>query len=247
MSLAVKRGALIVFEDCDRSGKSTQVEHTQVEQQQVVEQQPVQVEQQQVQVEQQQVQVEQQAEAQAAEPHAGDRRPEQAPILVGEEPPARRVVREREYPPEVLTLAESLSAVFPSTPLAYLKYRSEDLVGRDAAIARLTDELLENPRPPEGWAEAASEEVEEKVAGPSGGSPAARQSPVRVWERWERWEQLQSMFPVVCPDHLLALVTAITGEQRVGEEVTGADNSGFQQVVEGLWAPRTPPPTRKQW
>ena len=41
MSLAVKRGALIVFEDCDRSGKSTQVEHTQVEQQQVVEQQPV--------------------------------------------------------------------------------------------------------------------------------------------------------------------------------------------------------------
>ena len=108
-------------------------------------------------------------------------------------------------------------------------------------------EAVENPRPPEGWAEAASEEVEEQVAGPSGGSPAARQSPVRVWERWERWEQLQSMFPVVCPDHLLALVTAITGEQRVGEEVTGADNSGFQQVVEGLWAPRMPPPTRKQW
>ena len=241
MSLAVKRGALIVFEDCDRSGKSTQVEHTQVEQQQVVEQQPVQVE-------QQQVQVEQQAETQAAEPHAGDRRPEQAPILVGEEPPARRVARrERQYPPEVLTLAESLSAVFPSTPLAYLKYRSEDLVGRDAAIARLTDELLENPTPPEGWAELATVEVEEPVAGPSGGSPAARQSPVRVWERWERWEQLQSMFPVVCPDHLLALVTAITGKQRVGEEVTGADNSGFQQVVEGLWAPRTPPPTRKQW
>ena len=65
----------------------------------------------------------------------------------------------------MLTLAESLSGVFPSTPLAYLKYRSEDLVGRDAAIARLTDELLENPRPPEGWAEAASEEVEEQVAG----------------------------------------------------------------------------------
>ena len=119
-------------------------------------------------------------------------------------------------------------------------------MGRDAAIARLTEELLGIPTPPEGWAQAATEEVEEPVAGPSGGSPAVRQSPVRVWER-ERWEQLQSMFPEVCPDHLLALVTAITGEQHVGEEVTGADSFGFQQVVEGLWAPRTPPPTRKQW
>ena len=31
------------------------------------------------------------------------------------------------------------------------------------------------------------------------------------------------------------------------EEVTGADTTAFQQVVESLWAPRTPPPTRKQW
>lgn len=32
------------------------------------------------------------------------------------------------------------------------------------------------------------------------------------------------MFPDVCPDHLLALVTTINGEEHVGKEVNSGDS-----------------------
>ena len=38
-----------------------------------------------------------------------------------------------------------------------------------------------------------------------------------------------------------------TAEERVGEEETGADINRFQQLVENLWNPPKPLPTRKQY
>ena len=54
---------------------------------------------------------------------------------------------------EVARLAAELGAMFPSTPAAYLVYRCEDLVGREAATQRLVLELLEDPLPRPGWAD----------------------------------------------------------------------------------------------
>jgi hypothetical protein len=57
------------------------------------------------------------------------------------------------------------------------------------------------------------------------------------------------MFPLVCPDHLLAAVTRITGaEERVrAQQVTGADTAAFERLVESLWSPPEPPPSRREW
>ena len=62
-------------------------------------------------------------------------------------------------------------------------------------------------------------------------------------------DQLKSMFPDVCPEHLLTRLQDITAiaEERVGEEETGADINRFQQLVENLWNPPQPLPTRKQY
>merc|ERR1719318_1631074 len=52
---------------------------------------------------------------------------------------------------EVASLAENLSAMFPDTPADYILARAQDLVGKNAAINRFTEELLESPNPPENW------------------------------------------------------------------------------------------------
>ena len=56
------------------------------------------------------------------------------------------------------------------------------------------------------------------------------------------------MFPDVCPEHLLSRVQGISAaKERVGEEVTGADNKSFEQLVENLWNTSKSLPTRKEY
>ena len=101
------------------------------------------------------------------------------------------------------------------------------LVDKPATIERFTEELLLDPRPPPHWQQqlvAAPVEHEAlPVAGPSSGLNRG-QNLLEVWEG-ERFEQLKSMFPDVCPEHLLSRVQGISAaKERVGEEVTGADH-----------------------
>ena len=49
------------------------------------------------------------------------------------------------------TLADNLVAMFPLTPREYIEMRCVDLVGKEAAIERFTEELLMEPNPPENW------------------------------------------------------------------------------------------------
>ena len=139
-----------------------------------------------------------------------------------------------------------------------LDCRCEDLVDKSAAFERFTEELLTNPNPPPHWGRElqaapgnAAEGETQAVAGTSSGStattPKKAQNPLEVWEG-QCMDQLKSMFPHVCPDHLLTCVQRITeAKERVGEEVTGADHSKFQQLVERLWNPPQPLPTMKEY
>ena len=84
------------------------------------------------------------------------------------------------------------------------------------------------------------------MAGPSSGLNRG-QNLLEVWEG-ERFEQLKSMFPYVCPEHLLSRVQGISAtKERVGEEVTGADNKSFEQLVENLWNTSKSLPTRREY
>ena len=138
----------------------------------------------------------------------------------------------------------------------YMDYRCEDLVDKPAAIDRFTEELLINSKPPPHWGQemqvgpgkAAEDEIQ-PVAGPSSGSAAA--TPKKALNLLEVWEgecldQLKSMFPDICPEHLQTCVKSIAKE-RVGEEVTGADITKFHQLVENLWNPSKPLPTRREY
>merc|ERR550519_280650 len=166
--------------------------------------------------------------------------------------------RDRVYSPEVRSLAENLAEMIPNTPLSYLLHRCEDLVDKSAAIERFTEELLTNPNPPPHWGQElqagpsnVAEGETQAVAGTSSGStattPKKAQNPLEVWEG-QCMDQLKSMFPYVCPDHLLTCVQRITeAKEGVGEEVTGADHSKFQQLVENLWNPPQPLPTMKEY
>jgi len=54
--------------------------------------------------------------------------------------------------PEVRELVESLTAIFPDTPLAYLEEQCEDLVGKPAALDRFVSDLATSQsRPPPDW------------------------------------------------------------------------------------------------
>ena len=129
---------------------------------------------------------------------------------------------------------------------------------KSAAIDRFTEELLTNPNPPPHWGQElqagpsnAAEGEAQAVAGTSSGStattPKKAQTLLEVWEG-QCLDQLKSMFPHVCPDHLMTRVQGITvARERVGEEVTGADITKFQQLVESLWNPTLPLPTRKEY
>jgi len=52
---------------------------------------------------------------------------------------------------EVASLAENLGAMFPDTPADYILARCQDLVGKNAAINRFTEELLLSSQPPDNW------------------------------------------------------------------------------------------------
>ena len=169
-------------------------------------------------------------------------------------------VKDRVYSPEVRGLAENFSVMFPHTPLSYLLHKCDDLVDKPAAIDRFTEELLFDPKPPSHWGKeqqvvgpvnVAEGEVQ-PVAGTSSGSPVS--TPKKALNRLEVWEgecldQLKSMFPDVCPEHLLTCVQDITpaAKERVGEEETGADINRFQQLVESLFNQKQNLPTRKEY
>ena len=51
----------------------------------------------------------------------------------------------------VEALVESISDMFPQAPLLYLRIRCQDLVGKETAIQRFTEELLESQEPPPDW------------------------------------------------------------------------------------------------
>ena len=53
---------------------------------------------------------------------------------------------------EITALADNLIAMFPETPLSYIRARCIDLAGKPAAIERFTEELLLDPNPPSNWA-----------------------------------------------------------------------------------------------
>jgi len=70
-------------------------------------------------------------------------RPREVVEIPDNDPPAS--------PAEVASLAENLSAMFPDTPADYILARCQDLVGKNAAINRFTEELLDSPEPPANW------------------------------------------------------------------------------------------------
>ena len=154
------------------------------------------------------------------------------------------------YSSEVRVLAGSLSEMFSATPVSYLLHRCGDLVDNPAAIERFTEELLLDPNPPPYWQQQlVGVPVEDEalpVAGPSSGLNRSLNL-LEVWEG-ERFDQLKSMFPDVCPEHLLSRVQGISAaKERVGEEVTGADNKSFEQLVENLWNTLKTLPSRKEY
>ena len=70
-------------------------------------------------------------------------RPREVVEIPDNDPPAS--------PAEVASLAENLSAMFPDTLAEYILTRCQDLVGKNAAINRFTEELLDDPNPPANW------------------------------------------------------------------------------------------------
>jgi len=49
------------------------------------------------------------------------------------------------------TLVQHLASMFPETPIDYIWDQAHDLVGREAALHRFTEQLLVNPLPPSNW------------------------------------------------------------------------------------------------
>jgi len=166
----------------------------------------------------------------------------------------------------IMNLVDWLSDMFPQTPLDYLKARCQDLVGKEAAIARFTDELLSSPTPPPGWRQtfpvASFPPSPARISstsspGPSGvqsaSSASSDRSPVLEWET-ERHEELLSIFPTISPQYLKRQVLAVSrvegphGSQR---EVTKELDIAFQSRVEMIWSmtpdERKELPTRTQW
>ena len=58
------------------------------------------------------------------------------------------------------SLVQSISSMFPETPLDYIWDQAQDLVGKPAAIERFTKQLLENHLPPANWTQELTLECE---------------------------------------------------------------------------------------
>jgi len=166
------------------------------------------------------------------------------PIVIPEDPATMAAIS---------SLVDSLSDMFPLTPLDYLRARCQDLVGKEAAVDRFTEELLTNQTPPAGWRQMYSA----PAAAPSSAQATSSrseldQSPILQWEE-EKYGELLSMFPTISPDYLLAQVQAVSrveGRSSSGE-VTKTIIIAFQSMVERIWAMnpdmRRQLPTRSQW
>ena len=155
--------------------------------------------------------------------------------------PQKVAVREPlvvEFSEEVREMAHTVSEMFPTTPLAYLLHRCQDLVVRNFTLERLIAELVTNPEPPRGWRPEVELPQEEQEQGQEEPGPSCsiketecKLSPLQVWER-EKFEQLLSMFPEVCPDYLQAAVDRIVevggGQREGGGGINGVDNAHFQ-------------------
>ena len=166
----------------------------------------------------------------------------------------------------IMNLVDSLSDMFPETPVDYMKARCQDLVGKEAALARLTDELLSSQTPPPGWRQTFSVTIQPSPArvtsisspGPSGlhatsSASLVDRSPVLEWEV-EKYEELLSIFPTISPQYLKKQVLAVSrveGPQDCSREVTKDLHIAFQSRVEGIWSmtpdERRQLPTRTQW
>merc|ERR1719318_1698072 len=177
------------------------------------------------------------------------------PIVINEDPVTMAAIS---------SLVDSLSDMFPETPLDYLRARCQDLVGKEAAVARFTEELLTSQAPPAGWRQMYSAHSQARAsaspaptAGPSsaqatGSVPEQDQSPILQWEE-EKHGELVSMFPTISPHYLLTQVQAVSrleGPSSSGE-VTKNIIIAFQSMVERIWAMnpdmRRQLPTRSQW
>jgi len=174
-------------------------------------------------------------------------------------------------------LAERLSAMFPETPAEYILTRCQDLVGKNAAINRFTEELLDDPNPPANWKIIYSKPfkvfdvtvpfIEDMTqvdcAAPSSSNtapncdPSSSKSvadpdvdPVLYWET-ERQEQMVSMFPHICPEWLLQQVQNIIKNPVEGSDASAYRDLMFQGKLEELFS-KSPEekgrlPTRLQW
>ena len=108
---------------------------------------------------------------------------------------------------------------------------------KPVAIERFTEELLTDPKPPPHWGQELQAGEVQPVAGTSSGSTA--NTPKKALNRLEVWEgecldQLKSMFPDVCPEHLLTCVQGVTSaaKERVGEEKQGPTSTANQVADE---------------
>ena len=167
-------------------------------------------------------------------------------------------------------MVDSLSDMFPDTPLEYLRARCPDLIGKEAALERFTEELLKSQTPPPNWRQIylISKEENTPSPGPSGLNvvPSSSSStavpcgpstssiphPLIAWEA-DKLGELQSLFPTISPQYLEEKVHGCSRVEGrlVDHEVTQGLNIAFQHCVEHLFSlspdARSRLPTRAQW
>ena len=119
----------------------------------------------------------------------------------------------------ISAMVDTLSQMFPRTPLEYLRARCPDLIGRAAALERFTEELLVSQTPPPDWRQIflITKEEQAPLPGPSGlgvihnpSSPtvvpcgpttSSTPHPLLEWEA-DKLGELQSLFPTISPEYL---------------------------------------------
>lgn len=122
---------------------------------------------------------------------------------------------------EVASLAENLVMMFPDTPLAYIRQRCVDLVGRPAAIERFTEELLLDPKPPDNWEQIYKQSFQ--IPGPVNNPPPVAANPVVV----------EAVPPL--PENTPAPMTAEpTASAREVVEVSEEDNLAIAAALRDL-------------
>ena len=139
---------------------------------------------------------------------------------------------------EVNTLVENIVAMFPDTPMDYVKARCGNLVGNPAAIEKFTDELLANTtllgdgerNYDESVRETAIETVcMDKPSSSGGGRLEGDEALAWAWETEQRHHQFISMFPGLSSDWLL-LQVQLTIVQSM--EAAGSSKSNLETLFQ---------------